>query len=127
MPDDPFGEEWERWRIMLILHAVPDETLRIANAGIDRTLIYGHQTQRIDDCDYADDLMTATAANGAGGVRLYGKGPSDLGAIDNPLRASGRNNWGNFELNPLSSNSTFSYIAIETLWNDGVEVSNSNK
>jgi hypothetical protein len=63
---------------------------------------------------------------GPGGVTLYGKGPSDLGAIDNPLRASGRNNWGNFELNPLSSNSTFSYIAIETLWNDGAKVSDPN-
>jgi hypothetical protein len=124
-PGDLFGEEWERWRITLILHAVSDETLWIANAGIDRTLIYGHQTPRIDDYNYADDLMTATAANGAGGVTLYGKGPSDLGAIDNPLRASGKNNWGNFELNPLSSNSTFSYIAIETLWNDGAKVSDS--
>jgi len=48
-PGDLLGEEWERWRVMLILHAVSDETQWIASAGIDRNIVFGHQTPRIDD------------------------------------------------------------------------------
>lgn len=121
-PGNPFDEEWERWRVMLILHAVSDETLWIAQAGIDRNLIFGHQTPRQDDYGFADDVMTASAANGAGGITQYGWNPSDMGEIVNPLRGSSKNNWGNFELNPLSSDATFSYNSLLTLYNDGIKV-----
>ena len=66
--------------------------------------------------------MTATAADGAGGVTLYSQGPQNLGNIDNPLRGSGKNNWGAFELNPLSTDATTSYNDILTLYNDGIKV-----
>lgn len=53
---------------MLIVHSVSDETLWVAQSGIDRSVIFGHQTPRIDDYGFADDVQTETAANGAGGV-----------------------------------------------------------
>jgi hypothetical protein len=85
-PGDLFSEEWERWRIMLINHAIADETLWIASAGIANSLIFGHQTPRMDDYSFADDVQTATAANGAGGVTYYGWDPANFGEIDNVLR-----------------------------------------
>jgi hypothetical protein len=122
VPGDPFGEEWERWRVMMIIHAVSDETLWIAQTGIDRTAIFAHQTPRQDDYGFADSVETETPANGAGGVTLYGWNPSDYGEIVNHLRGSGRNNWGNFELNPQTTNFTSSYINLVTLYNAGIKI-----
>ena len=119
---DPFAEEWERWRVMMVLHSVSDETLWIAAAGIDRTLIFGHQTPRIDEYGLADDVMTETAANGAGGVTYYGWTPSDFREIDNAMRGAGKNNWGVFELNPQSTDSNVSYNTLLALYNDGIKV-----
>jgi hypothetical protein len=42
-PGNTFYEEWERWRVMLIVHSTSDETLWIEQAGVDRTHVYGHQ------------------------------------------------------------------------------------
>jgi hypothetical protein len=42
-PGNVFVEEWQRWRVLLIMHATSDETAWIAEAGIDRMVIYGHQ------------------------------------------------------------------------------------
>jgi hypothetical protein len=42
-PGTKFYEEWQRWRVLLIMHSTSDETSWIAEAGIDRTVIYGHQ------------------------------------------------------------------------------------
>lgn len=53
-----------------------------------------------------DLQMTITAANGASGVTLYGWVPSTLGSIDNPICGSGKNNFGVFELNPLTTDTT---------------------
>lgn len=122
-PGDLFSEEWERWRVTMIMHSVSDETLWIASAGIDRTLIYGHQTPRLDDYNFADDIQTATAANGASGVTYYGWIPATFGSVDNPMRGSGKNNFGTFEINPLSNDPTFSYNTLLTLYNDGIKVS----
>jgi hypothetical protein len=121
-PGDPLSEEWERWRIMLIVHSTSDETLWIAQAGVDRTLIYGHQTPNLDEYGFGDDVQTETAANGASGVTYYGWNPTDFGKIDNPMRGSGKNNFGVFELNPLSTDSTDSYNTLLTLYNDGIKV-----
>ena len=52
----------------------------------------------------------------------YGWDPANYGEIDNPLRAAGKNNWGNFELNPLTTDATISYNNILTLYNDGIKV-----
>jgi hypothetical protein len=118
----PFSEEWARWRVTLIDHEVADETYWIASAGIDRDLIYGHQTPNMDFYGFADDHQTETAANGASGVTLYGWVPSTLGSIDNPIRGSGKNNFGVFELNPLTTDATTSYNTLLTLYNDGIKV-----
>lgn len=117
-----FDEEWERWRVMLIVNAVSDQTLWIAQAGIDRNLIYGHQTPRMDDYGFADDVYTQTAANGAGGVTAYGWTPASFGKLNNPIRGTGKNNFGFFELNPLTTDSTASYLTLVTLFNDGVKI-----
>jgi hypothetical protein len=121
-PGDLFSEEWERWRVMMIVHSVSDETLWIAQAGIDRTLIYGHQTPRMDDYGFADDVYTFTAANGASGITTYGRAPSDYGSVDNPMRGAGKNNFGIFELNPLTTDATVSYTTLVTLFNDGIKI-----
>jgi hypothetical protein len=42
-PGNKFFEEWQRWRVLLIMHATSDETSWIAEAGIDRSVIFGHQ------------------------------------------------------------------------------------
>ncbi|OAQ72037.1 f5/8 type C domain-containing protein [Pochonia chlamydosporia 170] len=119
---NPFSEEWQRFRITLIRHSVSDETLWIAEAGIPRNLIYGHQTPGLQFYAFADDLPTSTAANGASGYTAYGRAPLDFGSVDNPLRADGTNNFGLFELNPLSSDPQFAYDTILTLFNDGAKV-----
>ena len=121
-PGIPFDEEWERWRVMMIVHSVSDETLWIAQSGIDRTLIYGHQTPRLDDYGFADDVYTNTAANGGSGVTTYGWAPANYGEIDNPMRGSGKNNFGIFELNPLTTDTSVSYTTLVTLFNDGIKI-----
>jgi hypothetical protein len=85
-PGNLFSEEWQRWRVTMIMHSVSDETLWIASAGIDRTLVYGHQTPRLDDYNFAGDIQTATAANGASDVTYYGWMPASFGSVDNPMR-----------------------------------------
>jgi hypothetical protein len=42
-PGNPFFEEWQRWRVLMIMHATSDETSWIVETGIDRTVVYGHQ------------------------------------------------------------------------------------
>jgi hypothetical protein len=122
VPGDPFFEEWQRWRVQMLVNAVSDETLWIAQAGIDRNLIYGHQTPRLDDYSLGDSIDTATASNGAGGVTYYGWDPADFGEVNNPIRAAGKNNFGVFELNPQSTDQTRSYNTLLTLYNDGAKV-----
>ena len=119
---DPFAEEWFRFRVTLIQHTTADETTWIAEAGISRELIYGHQTPSISYYAFADDLPTATAANGAGGYTAYGRAPLDFQSVDAPLRADGSNNFGLFELNPLSSDPTFAYDTLTALFADGAKV-----
>lgn len=80
------------------------------------------RTPRQDDYGFADSVDTFTAANGAGGFTNYGWKPADLGMVDNAARGQGRNNYGNFELNPQSSDSTISYNNILTLFNDGMKI-----
>jgi hypothetical protein len=121
-PGDVFAEEWQRWRVQMLVNAVSDETLWIAQAGIDRDLIYGHQTPRVDDYKLGDSVDTFTAANGAGGVTYYDWDPANFGEINNPMRAAGKNNFGVFELNPQSTNNTTSYNNLLTLYNDGVKI-----
>ncbi|KAH6662473.1 hypothetical protein B0J14DRAFT_662668 [Halenospora varia] len=121
-PGDPFSEEWQRWRVMLILNAVSDETYWIAQAGIPRTQIFGHQTPRFDDYTLVDDVITETPANGAGGVTYYGWSADAYGAINPGLRASGKNNWGVFEHNPVSTDPTFAYNGLVKLFDDGIKV-----
>lgn len=117
-----FSEEWHRFRITLIEHSVADETMWIAEAGIPRSVVYGHQTPSLEFYPFADDLPTATAANGAGGYTAYGRAPLDFQSVDAPLRAAGANNFGLFELNPLSSDAIFAYDTITALFNDGAKV-----
>jgi hypothetical protein len=117
-----FVEEWSRWRVVQIEHHVADLTTWIASAGIDRNLVYGHQTPQLDYYQLGDDSRTNTAANGAGGVTYYGWDPALFGRINNPLRADGKNNWGVFELNPLTTDATRSYNTMVTLFNDGIKV-----
>lgn len=105
-----------------IVHTTSDETSWIVEAGIPRNLIYGHQTPELDYYDFGDDLTTATAASGAGGYTAYGRAPLDFQSIDTPLRADGTNNFGLFELNPLSTDNTFSYDTLTTLWSDGAKI-----
>ncbi|KAG9231986.1 hypothetical protein BJ875DRAFT_544939 [Amylocarpus encephaloides] len=121
-PGNTFFEEWERWRVILILHAVSDETLWLEQAGIDRTAVYGHQTPRHDDYGFADSLETFTAANGAGGFTNYGWQPANYGEVTNAARGQGRNNYGNFELNPLTTDEASSYNNIVTLFNKGMKI-----
>lgn len=121
-PGETFSEEWQRWRVTLINHAVADETLWIAEAGVPRALVYGHQTPRLDDYGFADALETSTAANGASGVTYYAWTPSDIGQVDNPLRGAGKNNFGVFELNPLTTDAIRSYNTLLTLVNDGIKI-----
>jgi len=121
-PGDLFGEEWERWRVMMIINHVSDETLWIASAGIDRTAIYGHQTPRVDDYGFGDSVETETPGNGGGGVTYYNWTPANWGEIDNPMRGAGKNNWGVFELNPLSTDAITSYDSLVTLYNDGIKI-----
>ena len=117
-----FSEEWQRWRITSIDHSVSDETNWIASAGIPRDLVYGHQTPELQFYDYADDWSTHVAANGAGGVTMYGREPADFGNIDNPMRALSKNNFGVFEVNPLTTDPTFAYNTLLTYYNDGIKV-----
>ncbi|CAK7214585.1 hypothetical protein SEUCBS140593_002231 [Sporothrix eucalyptigena] len=119
---DPYTEEWQRWRIQAIVHTVSDETAWIIEAGIPRNQIYGHQTPELEFYTFGDDLTTATAANGGGGYTAYGRAPLDFQSIDTPLRADGTNNFGLFELNPLSTDNTFSYDTLTTLWSDGAKI-----
>lgn len=121
-PGDLLSEAWEQWRVTVVIHSVSDETEWIATAGIDRKLIYGHQTSREDDYGFADDVQTETAANGAGGVTYYGWIPANFGELDNSMRAAGKNNWGTFEVNPMSSDPTTAYDTFVTLFNDGIKV-----
>ncbi|KAF4631756.1 hypothetical protein G7Y89_g6374 [Cudoniella acicularis] len=121
-PGDPFSEEWERWRITAVMNAVSDITLWIATAGIPRNQIYGHQTSRADDYGFADDVMTETAANGASGVTMYGWGADSVGSLTPAMRGSGKNNWGVFEHNPLSNDSSFSYDSLKALVDDGIKI-----
>jgi hypothetical protein len=121
-PRNPFSEEWERWRVTMIIPSVSDETLWIESAGIDRTLIYGHPTPRLDDYNFADDIQTETAANGASGVTYYGWTPTNFGSVDNAMRGSGQNNFGAFEINPLTNDTTTSYNTLLMLYNDGIKV-----
>jgi len=121
-PGDPFGEEWQRWRVQMIIHHVSDETLWIASAGIDRNLIFGHSTPRLDEYGLGDAIDTATAANGAGGVTLYGWDPMDFGEVTNAYRGTGKNNWGVLEVNPLSTDITKSYNTLLTLYKDGAKI-----
>jgi len=122
VPGDPFGEEWERWRVQMIINTVSDETLWIAFAGIDRNLIYGHQTSRGDDYNLADSVETETAANGAGGVTYYGWDPVNFSELDNPMRGVGKNNFGVSELNPLSTNFTTCYETVRQLYDHGAKI-----
>jgi hypothetical protein len=122
VPGDPFAEEWDRWRVQMLINAVSDETLWIAQAGIDRNLIYGHQTPRVDDYSNGDSVETFTAANGAGGVTYYGWDPANFGETDNVMRGAGKNNFGVFELNPLSTDFTTCYNTLLTLYNDGAKI-----
>ncbi|CAK7231829.1 hypothetical protein SBRCBS47491_008062 [Sporothrix bragantina] len=119
---DPFTEEWQRWRVQAIVHTVSDETAWIVEAGIPRNQIYGHQTPELEYYNFGDDLTTATAANGASGYTAYGRAPLDFQSIDTPLRADGTNNFGLFELNPLSTDNSFSYDTLTTLWSDGAKI-----
>ncbi|ERS98526.1 uncharacterized protein SPSK_05994 [Sporothrix schenckii 1099-18] len=119
---DPFTEEWQRWRIQAIVHTTSDETAWIVEAGIPRDLVYGHQTPELEFYAFADDLTTATAALGAGGYTAYGRAPLDFQSIDTPLRADGGNNFGLFELNPLSTDDAFAYDTLTTLWRDGAKI-----
>ncbi|CAG8983449.1 hypothetical protein HYALB_00000618 [Hymenoscyphus albidus] len=119
LPGNIFYEEWERWRVLLIVHATSDETLWLEQAGLERTVVYGHQQ---DDYGFADSVDTFTAANGAGGITNYGWKPADLGMVDSPARGQGRNNYGNFELNPQTPDETISYNSILTLFNDGMKI-----
>lgn len=43
-PGNTFYEEWERWRVLLIVHSTSDETLWLEQAGLERTVVYGHQS-----------------------------------------------------------------------------------
>ena len=119
---DTFSEEWHRWRITSINHEVADETNWIAAAGVPRDVIYGHQTPELEFYGFADDWSTEVAANGAGGVTMYGRDPSDFGNIDNPMRALSKNNFGVFEVNPLTTDPTFAYDTLLTYYNDGIKV-----
>ena len=119
---ETFSEEWHRWRITQINHAIGDVTDWIAQAGVPRDLIYGHQTPEMNFYAFADDWSTHTAANGAGGFTAYGRQPAQFGNIDNPLRASSKNNWGIFELNALSNDAQFASDTLLTLYNDGIKV-----
>jgi hypothetical protein len=120
-PEDLFSEEWQRWRVTIIMYSVSDETLWIESAGIDRALVYGHQAPRLNNYNFADDIQTAAAANGASGVTYYGWVPASFGSVDNPMRGSGKSNFGTFEINPLSNDPTFSYNTLLTFCNNGVK------
>ena len=122
VPGDVFGEEWNRWRVQMIVNHVADETLWISAAGVDRNLVYGHATPRLDDYGYADSIDTATAPNGAGGVTYYQWQAADFGRVNNALRAAGNNNWGVFELNPLSTDFETCYNNLLTLYKDGTKI-----
>lgn len=121
-PGDAFGEEWQRWRVQMLMNAVSDETLWIAQGGISRDLIYGHQTPRVDDYNLGDSVDTFTASNGAGGVTYYGWDSANFGEVNNPMRATGKNNFGVFELNPQSNDHGASYNNLLTLYNDGSRI-----
>lgn len=121
-PGQAFSEEWQHWRVLQIEHAVEDETSWIAAAGIDRTLIYGHQTPNLDEYGFADDIRTATASNGAGGTTMYSWLPTNQAAITDQLRGAGKNNWGVFEQNPQTTNSTQALGTLNALFNDGVKI-----
>ena len=121
-PGEPFSEEWERWRVTMIVHAVSDVTLWILQSGIDRTAIYGHQTPRVDDYGFADSIDTITAANGAGGITNYGWDPAEFPVITAPMRGQGKNNWGNFELNPLSGDQQRNYDSVKSLASSGIKI-----
>jgi hypothetical protein len=66
-------------------------------------------------------FKTATAANGASGVTYYGWVPASFGCVDNPMRGSGKNNFGTFEINLLSNDLILSYNTLLTFYNDGVK------
>ncbi|KAG9245323.1 hypothetical protein BJ878DRAFT_479336 [Calycina marina] len=121
-PGDRFGEEWQRWRVQMIINHVADETGWIASAGIDRSLIFGHMTPRLDDYGLSDTIETATAANGAGGATFYGWNPMYFGEVTNAYRGTGRTNWGVFETNPLSSDAMTNYNTLLTFYKDGAKV-----
>ncbi|OCT12814.1 hypothetical protein A8709_20970 [Paenibacillus pectinilyticus] len=117
-----FSEEWSRWRVVMVEHHVADVTSWITASGIDRNLIYGHQTPELDYYNFADDIRTATAANGGSGITFYGWVPATMGKVSNRLRGAGSNNVGNFEVNPLSSNATTAYNTMVTMFNDGYKI-----
>lgn len=118
----PHSENWQQWRITLIDHEVADETLWLAEAGIPRELIYGHQTPELNYYGYGDSWSTEVAANGAGGVTMYGRNPDDFGNIVDPMKANSWNNWGVFEVNPLTTNFTFSYETLITYFKEGIKI-----
>jgi len=122
IPGDPFAEEWQRWRVQMIINHVSDETLWIASAGIDRNLIFGHATPRLDDYALGDAIETATAPNGAGGVTFYGWDPAKFGEVTNAYRGAGKNNWGVLEINPLSTDTSIAYDTLLTLYKHGAKV-----
>ncbi|KAF7546565.1 hypothetical protein G7046_g9265 [Stylonectria norvegica] len=119
---DPFYEEWQRWRLTMLENMVGDTTDWMAEAGVPRYKIYGHQTPRMDFYGFGDDFPSANAANGGSGTTMYGWAPASMGKDNNPMRGQGTNNLGNFELNPLSSDSTTAYNTMLTLYNDGFKI-----
>ncbi|KAI5460782.1 hypothetical protein BGZ63DRAFT_425266 [Mariannaea sp. PMI_226] len=123
---DPFCEEWHRWRLTLVENIVGDTTAWIAEAGVPRYKIFGHQTPEIDFYGFADDFPSAVAAHGGAGLTMYGRSPADMGSANNPVRGMGSNNVGNFELNPLTSDANTAYDTILTLYNDGYKIACPN-
>ena len=117
-----FSEEWQRWRIMQVINSNADNTLLLIQNGIDRKQVFGHQTPQLDFYNFADDLSAATAPLGAGGLTFYAWNPADYGMVVPPLRARGSNRWGNFELNPLSSDFSSGYNNMEALRDHGIKI-----
>jgi len=66
-------------------------------------------------------FKTVTAANGASDVTYYCWVPASFGSVNNPMRGSGKNNFGTSEINPLSNDLVLSYNTLLTLCNDGVK------
>lgn len=119
---DAFSEEWHRWRLTLVEHMVGDTTAWIIEAGVLRYKIWGHQTPMVDFYGHGDDFPSAAAENGGTGLTMYGRSPADMGSANSPARALNWNNVGNFELNPLTTDTNRAYDTMLTLYNDGYKI-----